>query len=108
MKRLALATVIVLALATSARADRDYLTYKVKAGDLLAKAPRQLSKTKDITGGLPRVAELFEARRPKDAAEIAFAGLAGKYEFCRPLDGRVPAVESIHLHQIAQGLPGFH
>ncbi len=37
----------------------------------LAKTPRQASKTKDITGGLPRVAELFEARRPKDAAEMA-------------------------------------
>jgi DNA-directed RNA polymerase subunit beta' len=38
---------------------------------VLAKTPRKESKTKDITGGLPRVAELFEARRPKDAAEIA-------------------------------------
>ena len=38
---------------------------------MLAKTPRKASKTKDITGGLPRVAELFEARRPKDAAEIA-------------------------------------
>jgi DNA-directed RNA polymerase subunit beta' len=44
---------------------------KVQAGQLLAKTPRKVSKTKDITGGLPRVAELFEARRPKDAAEIA-------------------------------------
>ena len=44
---------------------------KIVAGTLLAKSPRQTSKTKDITGGLPRVAELFEARRPKDAAEIA-------------------------------------
>jgi len=44
---------------------------KVQAGALLAKTPRKISKTKDITGGLPRVAELFEARRPKDAAEIA-------------------------------------
>jgi DNA-directed RNA polymerase subunit beta' len=44
---------------------------KVSAGDVLAKTPRKESKTKDITGGLPRVAELFEARRPKDAAEIA-------------------------------------
>jgi DNA-directed RNA polymerase subunit beta' len=38
---------------------------------VLAKLPRGAIKTKDITGGLPRVAELFEARRPKDAAEIA-------------------------------------
>ncbi|MFM8359877.1 MAG: DNA-directed RNA polymerase subunit beta', partial [Verrucomicrobiota bacterium] len=43
----------------------------IGAGTLLAKTPRKASKTKDITGGLPRVAELFEARRPKDAAEIA-------------------------------------
>jgi DNA-directed RNA polymerase subunit beta' len=43
----------------------------IAPGALLAKTPRQASKTKDITGGLPRVAELFEARRPKDAAEIA-------------------------------------
>lgn len=44
---------------------------KVSAGMVLAKLPRGAIKTKDITGGLPRVAELFEARRPKDAAEIA-------------------------------------
>ena len=43
----------------------------ITPGALLAKTPRQASKTKDITGGLPRVAELFEARRPKDAAEMA-------------------------------------
>ena len=41
------------------------------AGMLLAKTPREAAKTRDITGGLPRVAELFEARQPKDAAEIA-------------------------------------
>src|SRR5437867_4227759 len=44
---------------------------KIGAGTLMAKTPRKTSKTKDITGGLPRVAELFEARRPKDAAEIS-------------------------------------
>lgn len=43
----------------------------VKAGKLLARIPRGAIKTKDITGGLPRVAELFEARKPKDSAEIA-------------------------------------
>ncbi|MBR5625031.1 DNA-directed RNA polymerase subunit beta' [bacterium] len=43
----------------------------LKVGALIAKTPRQESKTKDITGGLPRVEELFEARRPNDAAEIA-------------------------------------
>jgi DNA-directed RNA polymerase subunit beta' len=40
-------------------------------GTLLAKTPRKMAKTKDITGGLPRVAELFEARRSKDASEIS-------------------------------------
>jgi DNA-directed RNA polymerase subunit beta' len=44
---------------------------KIVPGTLIAKTPRKQSKTKDITGGLPRVAELFEARRPKDAAEIS-------------------------------------
>jgi len=44
---------------------------KIKAGDLLAKTPRVVTKTRDITGGLPRVAELFEARRPKDPAIIS-------------------------------------
>jgi DNA-directed RNA polymerase subunit beta' len=44
---------------------------KVRAGDLLAKTPRIISKTRDITGGLPRVAELFEARRPKNPAIIS-------------------------------------
>jgi DNA-directed RNA polymerase subunit beta' len=44
---------------------------KVSAGDLLAKIPRLVVKTRDITGGLPRVAELFEARRPKDPAIIS-------------------------------------
>ncbi len=43
----------------------------IVAGSLMAKTPRKQAKTKDITGGLPRVAELFEARRPKDAAEIS-------------------------------------
>ncbi len=44
---------------------------EVQAGDVLARIPREGAKTKDITGGLPRVAELFEARRPKDHAIIA-------------------------------------
>ena len=43
---------------------------KVHAGDIIARIPRESSKTRDITGGLPRVAELFEARRPKDHAVI--------------------------------------
>lgn len=47
--------------------EGEYIT----AGRLLARLPRGAVKTKDITGGLPRVAELFEARKPKDSAEIA-------------------------------------
>ena len=43
----------------------------VSAGDSVSRIPRETMKTKDITGGLPRVAELFEARRPKDAAVIS-------------------------------------
>ena len=43
----------------------------IKAGDIIAKIPRETTKTKDITGGLPRVAELFEARKPKEHAVIA-------------------------------------
>ncbi len=43
----------------------------VQAGDVIAKIPRETTKTKDITGGLPRVDELFEARKPKDAAVIS-------------------------------------
>ena len=52
---------------------------KATAGMLLAKTPREAAKTRDITGGLPRVAELFEARVPKDAAEIA--KIEGDIEF---------------------------
>ncbi|HET9148556.1 MAG TPA: DNA-directed RNA polymerase subunit beta', partial [Acetobacteraceae bacterium] len=51
----------------------------VFAGDVLARIPREGSKTRDITGGLPRVAELFEARRPKDHAIIAETD--GRVEF---------------------------
>jgi DNA-directed RNA polymerase subunit beta' len=51
----------------------------VKAGDVLARIPREGTKTRDITGGLPRVAELFEARKPKDFAIIS--EIAGRVEF---------------------------
>ena len=51
----------------------------VKAGDVLARIPRESSKTRDITGGLPRVAELFEARKPKDFAIIS--EIDGRVEF---------------------------
>ena len=52
---------------------------KIKQGDFIARVPKESSKTKDITGGLPRVAELFEARKPKDHAIIA--EISGKIEF---------------------------
>ena len=52
---------------------------EVKVGDVIARIPRESSKTKDITGGLPRVAELFEARRPKDQAIIS--DIDGMVEF---------------------------
>ena len=52
---------------------------EVQAGDVLARIPRESSKTRDITGGLPRVAELFEARKPKDFAVIAESD--GRVEF---------------------------
>ena len=51
----------------------------IHAGDVMARIPREGSKTRDITGGLPRVAELFEARRPKDHAVIAETD--GRVEF---------------------------
>ena len=51
----------------------------VKAGDVVARIPRESSKTRDITGGLPRVAELFEARKPKDFAIIS--EIEGRVEF---------------------------
>jgi DNA-directed RNA polymerase subunit beta' len=57
---------------------------RVSAGDTLAKFPQEIIKTKDITGGLPRVAELFEARRPKESAIVTeidgvvkFKGISG-------------------------------
>ena len=54
---------------------------QVEAGDILARASREAAKTRDITGGLPRVAELFEARLPKDMSVIA--KISGKIEFVR-------------------------
>ncbi len=58
----------------------------VNAGDLIAKIPRGAGKTRDITGGLPRVAELFEARRPKDPATIS--EIDGVVEFSEDKRGR--------------------
>ncbi|MBO7236958.1 MAG: DNA-directed RNA polymerase subunit beta', partial [Kiritimatiellae bacterium] len=68
---------------------------KATAGMLLAKTPREAAKTRDITGGLPRVAELFEARQPKDAAEIA--KIEGVIEFGDNIRGKrcVKVVDSV-------------
>jgi DNA-directed RNA polymerase subunit beta' len=52
---------------------------KITAGEIIARIPRESSKTRDITGGLPRVAELFEARIPKDHAIIS--EISGRIEF---------------------------
>jgi len=59
---------------------------KISAGDVLARLPKETSKTKDITGGLPRVAELFEARKPKDSAIIAEND--GVIEFGKEIRGK--------------------
>lgn len=60
---------------------------KVEPGMVIARMPRQLEKNKDITGGLPRVAELFEARRPKELAEIA--RMAGRVEIGKMGKGKI-------------------
>ncbi len=57
--------------ARSAPTSRSPTATSVDAGDVIAKIPRETTKTKDITGGLPRVAELFEARKPKEHAVIS-------------------------------------
>ncbi|MEA2111681.1 MAG: DNA-directed RNA polymerase subunit beta' [Campylobacterota bacterium] len=59
----------------------------VKVADVLAKTPKALQKSRDITGGLPRVSELFEARKPKETALIA--ELDGVVSFGKPLRGKV-------------------
>jgi DNA-directed RNA polymerase subunit beta' len=58
---------------------------KIEAGDALVKIPREISKTRDITGGLPRVAELFEARKPKDPAVVS--EIEGTVEFGKIIRG---------------------
>jgi DNA-directed RNA polymerase subunit beta' len=58
----------------------------VEAGDIIVKIPRETTKTKDITGGLPRVAELFEARKPREYALIS--DIDGMVEFGKDLKGK--------------------
>jgi DNA-directed RNA polymerase subunit beta' len=59
---------------------------EVSAGDVLAKIPRETTKTKDITGGLPRVAELFEVRKPKEQAVIS--EISGMVSFGKDTKGK--------------------
>src|SRR5213075_2617174 len=59
---------------------------KVNVGDVLARIPQESSKTRDITGGLPRVAELFEARSPKDAGLLA--EITGTVSFGKDTKGK--------------------
>jgi DNA-directed RNA polymerase subunit beta' len=79
---------------------------QVEAGDVLAKIPRETTKTKDITGGLPRVAELFEARKPKDVAIIS--EIDGRVSFGKDLKGKrrviiTPEVGDPKEYLIAKG-----
>lgn len=59
---------------------------EVEVADVLAKTPKALAKSKDITGGLPRVSELFEARKPKDPAVLA--EIDGVVSFGKPIRGK--------------------
>ncbi len=60
--------------------------HKVKVGDVIARIPQERSKTRDITGGLPRVADLFEARKPKDSAVMA--EISGVVSFGKETKGK--------------------
>ena len=62
----------------------------IEAGEILAKIPKAISKTSDITGGLPRVADLFEARKAKDHAILAET--AGVVSFGNPTKSKVRLV----------------
>src|SRR4030095_1775940 len=81
---------------------------KIVAGSLMAKTPRRTTKTKDITGGLPRGAGLFEARRPKDAAEISRIdgvvdfGASVRGKRCIVIKDMQTAVEEEHLIPIGK------
>jgi DNA-directed RNA polymerase subunit beta' len=81
---------------------------KIVPGTLLAKTPRKQAKTRDITGGLPRVAELFEARRPKDASEISKIdgivdfGPSVRGKRCVIIKDQQTAVEEEHLVAIGK------
>ena len=59
---------------------------KVEVGDVIARIPQEGSKTRDITGGLPRVADLFEARKPKEPAILA--EISGTVSFGKETKGK--------------------
>ena len=78
----------------------------VESGDILAKIPRETTKTKDITGGLPRVAELFEARKPKEVATIS--EIEGTVSFGKDTKGKrkiviTPEVGEVKEYLITKG-----
>ena len=73
---------------------------EVSIADILAKTPKAAIKSKDITGGLPRVSELFEARRPKDIALIA--QIDGHVSFGKPLRGKERLIISSEGGQITE------
>ncbi|MCL2742615.1 MAG: DNA-directed RNA polymerase subunit beta' [Planctomycetaceae bacterium] len=80
---------------------------KVKPGTMLAKTPRDVQKTQDITGGLPRVTEIFEARKPKDPAVIAeidgFAEFGEKRHGKRTIVIKNDEINASRIHEISQG-----
>ena len=78
--------------------DKD----KVAAGDILARIPRETTKTKDITGGLPRVAELFEARKPKEVAVIS--EIDGTVSFGKDTKGKRKVVVTPEVGDAAEYL----
>jgi len=73
---------------------------EVSIADILAKTPKAAIKSKDITGGLPRVSELFEARRPKDIALIA--QIDGTVSFGKPLRGKERLIITSHSGQFTE------
>ncbi len=73
---------------------------EVSVADILAKTPKAAIKSKDITGGLPRVSELFEARRPKDIALIA--QIDGVVSFGKPLRGKARLIITSENGQITE------
>jgi DNA-directed RNA polymerase subunit beta' len=103
-------------LATYYMPEKAYLEVregmKVSAGALLAKTPREVSGTQDITGGLPRVTEIFEARTPRDPAKMAaVAGVVRLGEkkrgkrliFVQPVDDSGKPIGEEHEHQVPPG-----